>query len=57
MGQRSIEPVRVLVEVPTTYTDLDGKDWRIEGWGTREEAVAEIEKARERFHSVRPGGA
>ena len=32
-----------------TYTDLEGKDWRIEGWGTREEAVEVIEEARGRF--------
>ncbi len=32
-----------------TYTDLEGKDWRIEGWGSREEAWEAIEDARQRF--------
>ena len=31
------------------YTDLEGQDWRIEGWAPREEAVEVIKEARERF--------
>ena len=39
------------------YTDLEGKQWRLEGWGDRDEAVAEIETGRERFRSAGDGGA
>ncbi len=31
------------------YTDLEGKEWRIEGWASKERAVAECDSARERF--------
>lgn len=31
------------------YTDLEGKEWRIEGWADKERAVAECDRARERF--------
>ncbi len=31
------------------YTDLEGQDWHIEGWASRERAVAECDRARERF--------
>ncbi len=31
------------------YTDLEGKDWRIEGWASRERAEAECDRAAERF--------
>jgi inorganic pyrophosphatase len=31
------------------YTDLEGKDWRVEGWASREEALAEIARTRELF--------
>ena len=31
------------------YTDLEGKDWRIEGWASRERALEECQKARERY--------
>ncbi|MDQ3647332.1 MAG: inorganic diphosphatase [Actinomycetota bacterium] len=31
------------------YTDLEGKDWRIEGWADKERALAECASARERF--------
>jgi inorganic pyrophosphatase len=34
-----------------SFSELEGKDWRVEGWGTREEALAEIRKARERYGS------
>ncbi len=34
-----------------SFSQLEGKDWRIEGWGGREEALEEIEKARERFRA------
>jgi len=33
----------------SVYTDLEGTDWRIEGWGDRDEALAVIDEARERF--------
>ena len=36
-----------------SFSELEGKDWSIEGWGTREEAAQEIERARERFRSER----
>ncbi len=32
-----------------SFSDLEGKDWQVEGWGSRDDAVGEIEKARERF--------
>jgi inorganic pyrophosphatase len=31
------------------YTDLEGKDWRIDGWGGRDEAIEVIKDARERY--------
>ena len=31
------------------YSDLEGQRWQVEGWGSREEAVQEIEAARERY--------
>ena len=33
----------------TSYSELEGNDWEIEGWGDRSEAEEEIAKARERF--------
>ena len=30
------------------YTDLEGQDWKIEGWGSRVEAIEEIDAARDR---------
>jgi inorganic pyrophosphatase len=34
------------------YTELEGKDWRIEGWAPREDALQEIRSARERFRDA-----
>ncbi len=34
------------------YTDLEGKDWRIDGWGDRAEAQRLIAEARERFEAA-----
>ena len=31
------------------YTDLEGQDWKIEGWASRPEALDEIDRARERY--------
>ena len=31
------------------YTDLEGQDWRIEGWASKERAEAECDRAAERF--------
>jgi inorganic pyrophosphatase len=33
------------------YTDLEGKDWQIEGWGDRDEALAVLEETRRRAGS------
>jgi len=33
----------------SVYTELEGKQWRIDGWGSHAEAVEEIERCRERF--------
>ena len=32
-----------------SYSDLEGTDWKIDGWGSRPEAIKEIELARERY--------
>jgi inorganic pyrophosphatase len=53
--------VKVLVEIPkgsrnkyeydpeSDCIDLEGKDWRIDGWGRREEAIEVIKDAHERY--------
>ncbi|MBA3509979.1 MAG: inorganic diphosphatase, partial [Thermoleophilaceae bacterium] len=33
----------------SVYTELEGKQWHIDGWGSHAEAVEEIERCRERF--------
>jgi inorganic pyrophosphatase len=35
----------------SVYTDLEGKEWRIEGWGSREEAWEVIREAEERYRA------
>ena len=32
-----------------TYAQLEGQDWKIEGWGSRPEAMVEIEAAHKRY--------
>ncbi len=37
------------------YTDLEGQDWRIEGWASRERAQQECDQACERFDEQEGG--
>lgn len=36
-----------------SYSELEGNDWEVEGWGSHEEAKEEIEQARERLRRQR----
>jgi inorganic pyrophosphatase len=35
----------------SVYTDIEGKEWQIEGWSSREEALEQVEEARERHRA------
>jgi inorganic pyrophosphatase len=39
-----------------SFSELEGNDWQVEGWGNRDEALEEIRKARERFEEERENG-
>ncbi len=46
------EPLRAFIQIPT---DLEGQDWRIEGWASRERAQRECDQACDRFEEQEDG--